>query len=758
MASEHKETENLITSEPDGLGELSARLKTVQSECEQLKNALRERDKLLATLLSTSPVGIFLIQEKEIVWANRALSEILGGESEYDYVGQDANVLFPSEELCVEFLQSLSLDLEDGEVLTAEGNFRREDGSLFYGRTRAQALDPAKPSQGIMIALTAHTEKALNDQVLAICSEPIDNGVDALTEEESKDREETKYQHPEFGRLEYKFKLAEEIIESSKDAIFVTNRDRNIMHVNHAFCRLTGYVKDEVLGKDMSMFAWNCQVDEFSQKVWQELDETGKWDGEVWDRRKSGESYPKFLSLRTVRDDDGQISFFLGFFSDLSEIKETEQRLQRLAHYDHLTGLPNRLLFHDRLYQALVQAKREKSSVAIMLLDLDRFKAINDVLGHRFGDRVLVEVGKRIRGCLRDSDTVARLGGDEFTVVLPSITGMHGAARVAQKITDVLSEPVLLEGREAMMTTSIGITLFPEDSRKMARLLQNADTALHYAKKRGKNNFQFFSKEMNLNVLKRLKLEQVLRDAISQENFLLHFQPIVDLDSGQVVEIEALLRWLHPDHGWVSVEKLIPIAEETSLIVPVGEWVLRTACNQNRKWQKMGMPPMRIAVNMSGRQLKEPNIVQTIIQILEETKLDPCYLEIEITESVMMDDPEATIGILEALRNQGIRISVDDFGTGYSSLSYLRDFPIDNVKIDRSFVHDLSSNLFEQEAVKAILAVAHSRELKVVAEGVESQQQLKFLKQHDCDKAQGYLMCRPLPANRFTKFLRENLK
>jgi diguanylate cyclase (GGDEF)-like protein/PAS domain S-box-containing protein len=556
-------------------------------------------------------------------------------------------------------------------------------------------------------------------------------------------------------KAQAKFKLAAQIIESSNEAILLTDLEGKIVHVNSAFSKVTGYTRDEVLGQGPAILTSGGRDTEFYKNIWQTLIKTGEWQGEVWDRRKNGVVYPKLLSLSAVKGKGGEVTHYVGIFSDITKIKQTEQRLQRLAHFDPLTELPNRVLFHERLHQALVQARREKNTVAVMLLDLDRFKSINDTLGHRFGDRLLVSVADRISESLRRSDTAARLGGDEFTVMLPRITDAHAAAKVARKIIDVLSKPFALDGREVFITTSIGITLSPDDGTKVERLLQNADTALYYAKERGKNNFQFFSREMNLNVLKRLKLETTLRNSMTKDKFLLHYQPMVDAVSGRVVGMEALLRWQHARRGSVSAAKLIPVAEETGLILPIGEWVLRTACKQNREWQRMGFPPMRVAVNFSGRQLKQSKIVDTVLGILEETGLDPGSLEIELTETVMMEDVDGTIETLQELKRQGIQISIDDFGTGYSSLNYLRKFPIDKLKIDQSFVKDISSSEYEQEIIKAVLAVAHSRDLKVIAEGVETGEQLKFLRQHGCDQVQGFYVCPPISVDRFTRLLQQ---
>ena len=437
---------------------------------------------------------------------------------------------------------------------------------------------------------------------------------------------------------------------------------------------------------------------------------------------------------------------YVGFFSDISGMKKAQQRLRKLAHFDPLTGLPNRILLRDRLEQAIFQAEREGKMVGVMLVDLDRFKNINDTLGHTFGDSLLVAFAERLKSGLRESDTVARIGGDEFTVVLPAVTDEYGLAKVADKILSGLGKPFALDGREVFIGASIGIAVYPHDGRKAGRLLQNADTALYHVKERGRNSFQFFESQMNVSVLKRLKLEQVLHSAYDQGKFLIHYQPIIETESNMIVGMEALLRMQHRSSGIVSAGRLIPVAEETGFIVPLGEWVLQKACEQNKIWQTMGFSPLPISVNVSPRQLKHHGLVETVLRILDETGLDPQYLEMELTESVMMDDSISAIKAFEQLKKAGVSISIDDFGTGYSSLAYLSSLPVDKVKIDRSFIRELTSGTCEQAIVQAILTVAHSRNLRVVAEGVETVEQLSFLKQTRCDEVQGYLMGRPMPA------------
>jgi len=431
-----------------------------------------------------------------------------------------------------------------------------------------------------------------------------------------------------------------------------------------------------------------------------------------------------------------------------------QESLYRLAHYDVLTGLPNRLLFFDRLQQALSQASRHGTLLGVMLLDLDRFKAINDSFGHTAGDALLQSVSRRISACIRDGDTVARLGGDEFTLLLQDIRQAHHAALVAQKIIEALQQPFLFNGYEVVVNTSIGIALYPH-CQDAETLIKHADTAMYKAKEEGGNGYRFYTDEMSNADMRRLSLEAQLRKAIERDELVLHYQPQAEIVSGRLLGAEALLRWQHPEHGLIPPGEFIPLAEETGLIVPIGEWVLHAACAQNRAWQHAGLAPLRVAVNVSWRQFQRLDLLETIYKILEDTGLDSRYLEIELTEGVLMQDTVAALQTLHTLNAMGVLISIDDFGTGYSSLSYLKRFPIDMLKIDRSFVQDITTDPDDTAIVQAVIAMSHSLGIKVIAEGVETREQLDFLRRHQCDAVQGYCLSRPLPAEAFAQFLRD---
>jgi diguanylate cyclase (GGDEF)-like protein/PAS domain S-box-containing protein len=600
-------------------------------------------------------------------------------------------------------------------------------------------------------------ERKKIEQQLRMAHGQLERRVAERTAELSRINKKLRMEIIERKRAEEKLSLDAKIIESSNEAILIMDSKGRIIDVNLSFCNVTGYTLEEIQGKDPLVMQAKKKDSRTAHEIRRAVAQKGHWQGEIWNRRKNGEVYPVLMSISAVLNDDRRITHYVGIFSDITRIKRTEARLHHLAHNDPLTGLPNRVLFKDRLSQAMAQADRNRGAVVLMLLDLDRFKNVNDTYGHTVGDQLLAAVAKRLSQCVRKTDTVARLGGDEFTVILNGVEDSQGAATVARKIVDVLSEPFNIGGLVLYITASIGITLYPMDSRESDRLFQNADTALYYAKQQGRDNCQFFSEEMNLKVMERLELELDLRAALERQEFLVYYQPVIDFHTGKIISAEALIRWDHPRRGLLPPARFIPVAEETGLILPIGEWALKTACSQNAYWQKLGLPPLPIAVNVSGRQLRQQDLVKLVMQILEESEMDPKYLELELTESVAEGNAENTIKLFNKFKEKGIKISIDDFGTGYSSLSYLKKFPIEKLKIDRSFIKDITSDPDDAAIVEAIVGVAKALKLKVVAEGVENEDQLGFLKDHGCDAWQGFCFCRPAPAEEFTEILLNNM-
>ncbi|MDO9308679.1 MAG: EAL domain-containing protein [Deltaproteobacteria bacterium] len=457
-------------------------------------------------------------------------------------------------------------------------------------------------------------------------------------------------------------------------------------------------------------------------------------------------------------DESGRACLLSGTTLDITARIRAESEIQQLINYDTLTGLPNRSLLHDRLHLAIAQAAREKHLLGVLILDLDRFKGINDALGHRAGDKLLKLVANRLGACVRETDTLARLGGDEFVAILVGVSHAEGITKVAKKILTIVSEPVYIEGHEIYSTCSIGIAVYPMDGEDSHTLLKHADLAMYQAKEQDRNNFQFFSRDMNIKVLERMMLENSMRKALEREEFFLVYQPQVDSRSGRITGMEALLRWQHPDLGLLSPDKFIYLAEENNFIIPLGEWVLRTACRQNKAWQNQGLPSVRVAVNLSAKQFGQYHLDQVIASTLMETGLEPEYLELEITESTIMKDAEQNTVILQKLKDMGVSLAIDDFGTGYSSLSYLKHFPISRLKIDRSFVRDITTNTDDAAIAEIIIDIARSLKLNVIAEGVETRAQMQFLSFNNCVEMQGYLFSRPVRAEEFAKQLKNGLK
>ena len=555
-------------------------------------------------------------------------------------------------------------------------------------------------------------------------------------------------------QAEEQIRLAGEVFDNAGEAVLVSDAAARILSVNPAFTTTTGYTAEEVVGKNPSLLASGQHDRSFYQNLWASLVETGRWQGEIWNRRKNGEAYPEWLSITAVRDTQGQPSHYIGIFTDISERKAADERVRFLAQHDALTQLPNRALFLDRLEHAIAGAVRHGTRVALLFLDLDRFKNINDSLGHQVGDRLLQAVARRLKSSLREVDTVARLGGDEFLILLPDLRSAQAAATVADKLLAVMARPFRVEEQELTVSPSIGISLYPHDGRDVPTLLKNADAAMYHAKNRGRNNYQFYRDDMNARTLELLALENSLRRALEHQEFRVHYQPQVDIASGRMVGVEALIRWPNPEGGMISPGQFIPVAEDCGLIVPIGDWVLREACAQARRWQEMGLPAIPVAVNLSAVQFRQDGLPERIRAILEETGLAPEYLELEITESALMHEVETTVAMVQALRDMGLRLSIDDFGTGYSSLSYLIRFPIHKLKVDLSFVRRMVDNPDAAAIIKAIIGMAKSLRLKVIAEGVENARQLALLRAHGCDEIQGYYFSPPAPAEDVARMLR----
>jgi diguanylate cyclase (GGDEF)-like protein/PAS domain S-box-containing protein len=557
----------------------------------------------------------------------------------------------------------------------------------------------------------------------------------------------------ERSEADQKFQLAAHAMENTMDGVMIVDDKKHIVAVNKGFVSITGYAAADVIGHTPRMLRSKHHTKEFYKDLWRTLRETGHWQGEIQDTRKGGEKYTQLLNLSAVRIAGQQVTHYVGAFNDVSQYKDYESALEFLANHDPLTNLPNRILLNNRLQEALDRAQERNTSVCVMFVDLDRFKVINDSLGHEVGDRVLQKVAKRLLSGIHPADVVARLGGDEFTIAIERLNGgTEEAALIAQRLLDALLNPMQIDGHQLYISASIGISFYPQDGKDANTLLKHADTAMYRAKEEGRDKFKFFSADMNSRAHEFMVMANSLRLALEKKQLAIEYQPRVDLASGRIVGVEALLRWHHPELGLISPERFIPLAEDTGLIVPIGEWVIRSACRQGKIWMDAGYP-LQVAVNLSIRQFRKEGLVQFIADAVREAGYKTELLEVEITESLMMDDPESIKATLTALRDRGIKVALDDFGTGYSSLGYLKQFPLEYVKIDKSFVRDTPDDPDSVAIVKTIIAMAKNLRLSLIAEGIETERQRDLLCAEGCDAAQGFYFSRSVPADEILPLL-----
>lgn len=678
-------------------------------------DSLQNSEERFESMLENAPIGMAIVSlDGRFEKANRALCNIVG------YGERELRKLTFREITCPDDLAS---DLEnakkllDGEISSyqIEKRYIHKDGRIIWVQLTGSLL---RDSSGNPLHFIAQVENISHRK---------------LAEEQ--------------------LKLSAKVFESSGECIVITDANEHILTVNKAFTTVTGYSAEEVIGQTPRVMSSGQHDADFYSKMWRSLQSTGYWQGEIWDRRKNGETYPKWVSISTVRDSAGQPSNYIGVFSDITERKAAEAQIEFLAYHDALTELPNRRLAVDHLELALAYADRSATKAAVLFLDLDNFKTINDSFGHATGDALLKAVVKRLRECTRETDTISRQGGDEFLVVLTNVSDTDAITGVAEKILEKIEETFHIEGNEIATSLSIGIAVYPDDSRDVDTLLNLADTAMYHAKEAGRNAYRFYTEQMNEDAHEHQRIRVGLRRALERDEFILYYQPQIDLTSGAVVGAEALIRWNHPEQGFLPPGRFIPIAEESGLIVPMGDWVLREACRQTVAWQKAGLPELVVAVNVSAMQFKRGDLEQSVLQALDESGLAPKFLELELTESILIQDTEKVLETVQRLKSRGLLLSIDDFGTGYSSLSYLKRFNVDKLKIDRSFVCDMANNPNDAVIIRAIIQMARSLNLKTIAEGVEDEHMLAFLRLQYCDEAQGYYFARPMPADEFARYL-----
>ncbi len=707
-------------------------------------------------LLNALPIPVFMVNpEHLIIFSNKAGETI--GVSGDQVIGRSFLTLFSQEiqkERIGRLLEKVFVEREPQSTQAAVG--RPEKGIWARIHMRSFRMSSERSALILLENLTVEKKQLFltkkHSEELSKAHEGLEIKVKERTAELLRMIEVMQEEIKKREDAESNLRLAANVIESSNEAILITDVDATIIEVNDAFCRVTGYSREEALGKNPRLIGSGRHDAEFWKNMWHTLLTTGHWKGEVWDRRKNGEIFPELLSVSVVKHENKVVNY-VGIFSDITKIKQTEKHLERLAHYDPLTGLANRILFRARLDQAILRAERSGERVALMLLDLDDFKNVNDTLGHPMGDALLSITAKRISDSVRRIDTVARLGGDEFGLVLEAFAEMRSLDFLSSKILARVSEPFSLAGQKIFVSGSIGISLYPDDGKDVDGLLQNADTAMYHTKKRGKNRFSYFSPDMNKRARYRMTMETRLREAIENSEFELHYQPQFNLLTRQLIGCEALVRWRHKSKGLILPNHFITIAEETGLISRIGNWVLQTACDQVRLWKSQRFPEFQVSVNLSGVQIRSENILQDISTIVNRAEIDPKLIELEMTETVLMHDRDRAVELLKKLKSLGLVLSIDDFGTGYSSMAYLKLFPVDKLKIDRSFIRELATDQDDKAIVKAIIAMAQSLKLNVLAEGVETRTQAELLRSYGCQEVQGFYFGRPMPVEEFDHFV-----
>jgi len=548
-----------------------------------------------------------------------------------------------------------------------------------------------------------------------------------------------------------------QIIENTSEGIVVTSPDGYIVDINQAYTQILGYQREELVGKRTNMIRSGYHDKVFYQKMWEALINKGQWAGEIWDRRKNGEVFPIWLNINAIRDNNGTIINYIGIFSDITQQKASEAALHNMAFYDPLTELPNRALFHNRLQHEMETASREKEFVSLLFIDLDHFKWTNDTMGHAAGDKLLKIVAQRLKKVVRESDTVARLGGDEFTIILPGLGKTNRISILVQELMLSIKKPITIDEQVLHVGASIGIAIYPSDGQNINTLLKHADQAMYQAKEAGRHTFRFYSEKTNTRAFDHIALDHELRQAFQEKEFTLYYQPKVNAKNGCIVGMEALIRWIKKDHTVVPPNHFIPLAEETGLIIPLGRWIMESACKQIAKWNTVSNKPLKMSVNLSAVQFQDKELIETIQTVIEKTAIEPETIELELTESMVMGDVEAAIETMNSIRKLGVNLAIDDFGTGYSSLSYLKRFPIQTLKIDKSFVNELTHDNSDAAIIEAIISMAKSLQLDVVAEGVETEEQLNFLRKKGCNELQGYYLGKPLPGDELYALFKNNL-
>lgn len=674
---------------------------------------IKEQEATLNSIYRAAPLGLGLVINREFQEINNTFCAMVGYSRE-ELMYQSTRMIYPSQ---AEFDRVSTVKY--GQIKktgsgSIETRFKQKNGKLIEVLLSSTLVEIDNPAAGATFTALDITERKQNE-----------------------------------GRL----RLAASVFMNTAEGVVITNPQGLIVDVNRSFTEILGYSLDEVVGKKPDIWASGHHDKNYYDTMWKSLENTGEWRGEIWNRRKDGDIFPEWLTISAVFDDNNVLTHYVGVFSDISHIKRSEEQLHHLAHHDALTNLPNRLLLTERLDQAIKHTQRTGHQLAIIFLDLDNFKHINDSLGHPAGDQLLKHVAEAMLQIVRVEDTVSRIGGDEFIVLLENIGEPTHIAIIAENLVNAINKPIMVNEHEILVSASLGIAIYPRDGQSSASLLSNADAAMYRAKEAGRNTYQFYTEELTRNAFERVLLENNLRKSVKNNELVLHYQPQIDMQSQSIVGIEALVRWQHPDLGMITPGRFIPLAEETDLIITIGNWVLTHACCQAKAWLDDNLEFGRIAINIAGAQIQRGGLLNEVKMALAESQLPPSRLELEVTESFIMTQAEFAINQLEALRQLGITLSIDDFGTGYSSLSYLKQLPVHKLKIDQSFIKDIPTDNNDMAISDAIISMGRSLGLVVIAEGVETQEQFTFLKQHGCDEAQGYLFSHPLDTQEMAKFM-----
>lgn len=709
----------------------------------QLTESLQKSENHLRLIASHAPVGIAqLNKDLRFCFANGRYCDLFSLRSS-EVVGKQVHEVIETK-LLGQMLPLMHRALTGLPVQHEVVIDSPPEGERYFNVTYEPEHNEEGEVTGFIAALSDITQRTEVENQLSYLNEKL--------EEEVKNRTAIiQQQNATLREKHLELLMVKSVFDSGAEAVVVTDPKGDIVLTNPAFSTITGYTAEEALGQNMRLLQSQLQTKKFYDELWACLLSEGKWQGEIWNRRKSGEIYPEWLTISNVTDERGNILNFVAIFSDISLLKQAHEQIEFLAYHDALTGLPNRLLGRERLEQALIFGHQHQEKVGVYFLDIDNFKLINDSHGHSIGDQVLQQVASRLRDCLGEADTLCRLAGDEFLIVRTAVKDQATLGELGDSLLKVLGPPIFLETGPMDANVSIGIAIYPDDGIDAENLMRNADTALYAAKAGGRRQYQFFNAQMNADLVHNLEVRDSLRLAIAHKQFILHYQPKIDLDTREVTGVEALLRWQHPSRGLTYPDYFITIAEESELIVEIGDWVIEQACQQAAEWQSQGLGFGGIAINISALQFKRRDLVSLVKHHLHQSGLAPSKLELELTESILIEDFPKAMDAIRILRELGVNVALDDFGTGHSSLSYLSRFRLDKLKIDKSFVRNITLNNEHKSLIQSIIIIGKNHNLKTIAEGVETTEEWEILREMGCDEMQGYLISKPLPPAEYEK-------